>query len=302
MNIFNLNASLGVSRDKIGLLDKSVGILNDSQQRLSDNFYYQKFAYSVKGEIPYDTWRESVKSIIHPSGFKEFSDLLIYSEPSQNEVGTGKSTNMKVNLSANDSSTLVNIDSESSMYSRNNFANVYEDELLSDGSIELVYISNGIPLRSYILNKTNKVLLIDDITEQFTGSSDSNLIGRFLDASNLIDLNKEFIKEEVVAFVEYNYPTIGLSTTYSATTCKRDVGYIVDALSHDIKYNSNDKSVEAGLAYWNAGISYVANESEQTLFAYNYVRFLAQYIINNQSPPTLYQTSVSQQFNLSSTV
>ena len=298
-DIFNLNASLGVSRDKIGLLDKSVGILNDSQQRLSDNFYYQKFAYSVKGEIPYDTWRESVKSIIHPSGFKEFSDLLIYSEPSQNEVGTGKSTNMKVNLSANDSSTLVNIDSESSMYSRNNFANVYEDELLSDGSIELVYISNGIPLRSYILNKTNKVLLIDDITEQFTGSSDSNLIGRFLDASNLIDLNKEFIKEEVVAFVEYNYPTIGLSTTYSATTCKRDVGYIVDALSHDIKYNSNDKSVEAGLAYWNAGISYVANESEQTLFAYNYVRFLAQYIINNQSPPTLYQTSVSQQFNLS---
>ena len=297
-DIFNLNATLGVSRDKLGLLDKSVGILNDFQQRLSDNFYYQKFAYSVKGEIPYDTWRESVKSIIHPSGFKEFSDLVIYSDPSQNKVGSGKSTNMKVNLSANDSSTLVNIDSESSMYSRNNFANVYEDELLPDGSIETVYISNGTPLQSYILNKTNKVLLIDDITEQFSGSSDSNLEGRYLDASNLIELNKEFIQEEVVAFVEYNYPTIGLSTTYSDVTCKRDVGYIVDALAHDIKYNSNNKSVEAGLSYWNAGLSYVVNENEETLFAYNYVRFLAQYIINNQTPPTLYQTSIDQQFNL----
>ena len=294
-DIFNLNATLGVSRDKVGLLDKSVGILNDSLQRISDNFYYQKFAYSVKGEIPYDTWRESIRSIIHPSGFKEFSDLVIYSEPS---VGLGKSTSMKLGVGTNTSTTLVNIDSQSSMYTRNNFANVYEDELLPDESIERVYLYKGVSLLPYILNKTNKVVLIDDITNQFTGSSDSTLKGRFLDASNLIDLNKEFIKEEVVAFVEYNYPNIGLSTTYSATTCKRDVGYIVDALSHDIKYNSNNKSVEAGLAYWNAGVSYVANESEQTLFAYNYVRFLAEYIINNQSPPTLYQTSVSQQFNL----
>ena len=298
LNVFNLNATLGVSRDKIGLLDNSVGILNDFQQRLSDNFYYQKFAYSVKGEIPYDTWRESVRSIIHPSGFKEFSDLIIYSKPSQNQVGSGKSTNMKIDLNANASSTIVNIDNENSMLTRNNFAEVYEDELLPDGSIERVYLYSSIPLLSYVLNKTNKTVVIDDIAGQFTGSSNSSLKGRFLDASNLIDLNKEFIKEEVVAFVEYNYPTIGLSTTYSATTCKRDVGYIVDALSHDIKYNSNDKSVESGLAYWNAGISYVANESEQTLFAYNYVRFLTQYIINNQTPPTLYQTSVAQQFNL----
>lgn len=67
---FDLNSTLGVTRDKIGQIDNSVGILNDFQQRISDNFYYQKFSYSIKSEIPYDVWKESVRSIIHPSGFK----------------------------------------------------------------------------------------------------------------------------------------------------------------------------------------------------------------------------------------
>ena len=47
-SIFNLRSTLGVSRDKVGELDRSVGILNDFQQRISDNFYYQKFSYSIK--------------------------------------------------------------------------------------------------------------------------------------------------------------------------------------------------------------------------------------------------------------
>lgn len=80
---FQLNATLGVTREKIGQIDNSVGILNDFQQRISDNFYYQKFSYSIKGQIPYNVWRESVRSIVHPSGFKEFSDLVIITSPNK---------------------------------------------------------------------------------------------------------------------------------------------------------------------------------------------------------------------------
>jgi hypothetical protein len=298
-DVFNLPATLGVSRDKTSSIDFSSGILNDYSQRISDNFYYQKFSYSIKGNIPYNVWRESVRSILHPSGFKEFSDLEILTKPTLNEVNLGiaKSSDMKPRLSTSDSFTFINVDEVISLNTKKNFARVYEEDLLEDGSIQDVFFEEGIDLSSYILNKTNKVISVDDISDQFNGTSEQELRGRFADASDLLDLNREFIQEEVVSFVEFNYPNIGLSTTYNRDKCKRDVGFIVDAISHDIKYNSNNKSVESGVYYWDAGVSYVTNETEETLFAYNYVKFLSQYIINNQSPPTLYQSSVDQEFN-----
>ena len=102
-NKFNVRSTLGVSRDRIAKNDNSVGILNDFSQRISDNFYYQKFSYSIKGRVPYDTWKESVRSIVHPSGFREFCDLEVISTPT---------TNMKVKASDNSVSLLVNIDND----------------------------------------------------------------------------------------------------------------------------------------------------------------------------------------------
>ena len=37
----------------------------------------------------------------------------------------------------------------------------------------------------------------------------------------------------------------------------------------------------------------------QTIYGYNYLRFLGQYVVNNQTPPTFYQSGTTQQFNLS---
>jgi hypothetical protein len=166
---FNLDSTLGVTRDKISSLEKNVGTLNDFQQRISDNFYYQKFSYSLKGTIPYNVWRESVKSIVHPSGFREFSDLVLYAKPTEEEVivGISKSTSLKPTVLNSDSTSLVYIDTELSMYQKDNFARVYEDEIIDDVS-EKVFFDGGIVLKPYILNKTNKVLRIDDISEQFT--------------------------------------------------------------------------------------------------------------------------------------
>lgn len=296
---FNLFATLGVVRTKSASIDLTSGILNDFQHRISDNFYYQKFSYAIRGDVPYSTWRESVRSIVHPSGFQEFSDLEVFTEPTLAEVTAGfaKSTNMKPKLLSEKSVTFINIDNVSSMNIKTNFARVYEDNASPDGSVNSIFFDEGISLKPYIVNKTNKVLNIDDISSQFDGSAEQYVRGRFADASDLLELNREFIQEEVVAFVEYNYPDITSSITYSREKCKRDTGFIVDALSHDLKYNSNNKSVEAGIYYWNAGVSYVTNETEETLFAYNYVKFISQYIINNQTPPTLYQSSVNQEFN-----
>jgi hypothetical protein len=169
VNKFNLIANLGISRDKVNDFGDKVGFTNDYLQRLSDNDYYQKFSYAINSEISYDKWKEPVKSLVHPSGYKEFSDLNVIGIPTSGPVNAGiaKSTNMKVTTSS-DLALLVNIDSESSFYTKYNFVSGIDENVYEDGSTERVTIE-GAELKPYILCKTNKVISIDDISSQFTG-------------------------------------------------------------------------------------------------------------------------------------
>jgi len=160
VNKFTLNSNLEVSREKVNDFGDRVGFLNDYQQRISDNDYYQKFSYSIKSDVNYEDWKESVRSLVHPAGFKEFSDLDIIQKASNTmNVGVGDSS----------LTILANIDGYGSMNSRSNFSMVLEDDQLEDGSVERILFPEGVSLKSYILSKTNKVLKIDDISDQFTG-------------------------------------------------------------------------------------------------------------------------------------
>ena len=47
--------------------------------------------------------------------------------------------------------------------------------------------------------------------------------------------------------------------------------------------------------------SFVGVNTVETVYGYNYMRFLGQYVINNQTPPTYYQSTTPQLFNLSIT-
>jgi len=164
VNSFNIPTSVGISREKVNDFGDRNGLLNDYQQRISDNNYYQKFSYSIKSTLPYSTWRESVKSLVHPAGFKEFSDLDVVSIGS-----TILNKDISVNVLGSSLDLTINIDSEKSMYTRNNFGMVTEEDQFEDGSIQRIIFDEGIALKSYILNKTNKVIPIDDISPQFTG-------------------------------------------------------------------------------------------------------------------------------------
>ena len=270
-NKFNLPVTFNVTRDKINDFGDRVGFLNDSQQRISDNKYYQKFSYSIKGEMPYSEWKESIRSIIHPSGFKEFSDLNVISITSEGPINLGiaKSTNMKVNAINPDPFLLVNIDNNSSFYAKNNFAMVYEDDKLDDGSVERIYFTEGTALRSYILNNTNKVYNIDDISSQFTGITTN--IGGFIvglstfklkssgipifykefvgSASTIIDLennkfiipNHNFQTGQEIIYISNSGTAIGIATTsYALGTLDvvMKVGAGIGSAIYENGYNS----------------------------------------------------------------
>lgn len=252
-NTFNLRSNIGIYREKENSVGDRKGILNDYQQRISDNDYYQKFSYALKGEVPYSEWKEPVLSLIHPSGFKEFSDLDVISK---------SSNSMKVGLADTGLSLLVNIDNNISMYNRDNFTLVTEDaDNFFDGSIERFVIGAeqanvsgigqtgpifGIALKPYTLNKTNKVLDIDDISSQFNGSNSYQKlenrvifvdsfepnyigistvdlqIGDYIGLSTFIDQENTFVTEIGINSARINIPhKLNVGTASSIASVKR---------------------------------------------------------------------------------
>jgi hypothetical protein len=116
-----------------------------------------------------------------------------------------------------------------------------------------------------------------------TGYNSSYLSG-FGDARTLIRENRAFAKEELIAFIAVNFPTV----KYSKTKCRRDVGYIIDALIYDLTYGGNSQSVIAALAYFDgpgsefAGIfAESAIELTATIASYQRLKIILQQIAAN---------------------
>lgn len=105
----------------------------------------------------------------------------------------------------------------------------------------------------------------------------------FFNARTLLLANKPFVQEQVVAYVNQTYPTF----EYQQAKCFRDVGIILENVAYDTTFGGNEKSVEAGLSYYNGVTSVIAGQETQTVAAIEYINTLAQYIINNDVAPDL---------------
>jgi hypothetical protein len=122
-------------------------------------------------------------------------------------------------------------------------------------------------------------------------STDINVINAWY---NIYD-NKEFLKEEIIAWMDQTYNPN--SFQYNEEKCYRDIGLIVDAVSQDILLGGNQRSVEAGLSYWNLGFNYVQGQVTTTTMAINYAKDLALDIIANTSITPQTQTNAVQVIN-----
>ena len=113
-------------------------------------------------------------------------------------------------------------------------------------------------------------------------------------AKELLLANIPFIQAEIIAYLQSNYP----DTSYSKTTCQRDVKYITWALVYDLMYGGDQQSSYAGSQYrLNGQLQIQEYELEATLAAIGYINTLAQAIIVNDPPALLYQTSFRQYTN-----
>ena len=104
-------------------------------------------------------------------------------------------------------------------------------------------------------------------------SEDVNIINAY---DQLIG-NKTFIQEETVAFISSSWSGFN----YDQTKCKRDVGYIIDAVANDLLYSGNDKSITAGRYYYEYPSNATTSELAPTLTAVKYASGLAQKVVGN---------------------
>jgi hypothetical protein len=122
----------------------------------------------------------------------------------------------------------------------------------------------------------------------------SNTVTSFY-AFDIINANKDFIVDEVICYIDSIYNQD--SFQYNEELCYRDVGLIIDAVSQDIILGGNQKSIEAGNAYWNKGYNYVVNQTYTTTVAINYARDLALQVIANKPVTPQTQTNAVQIIN-----
>ncbi len=170
----------GIGRFKVDYsVEKNIGWSNDigkldqDNQVIPDNDYYQNLSYTVKSPITYQELRTPVNSLVHTSGLKNFAD-----------TGITSTTNFDAITSNNATTILYDIIEE------NRVDTIYDFDLVKDidvvgSSSKFLKLKNK-KLTDYIECRSNVVLKIDNINRQFSDSE-----GNPSEFVNLLELNSE---------------------------------------------------------------------------------------------------------------
>lgn len=144
------------------------------------------------------------------------------------------------------------------------------------------------------------------VTDQVVANGERSQIAGIVNAYNLLQNNKRFIQEEVVAWVNKQIvDNTGLGGiwdgfTYDNELCFRDTGYIVDSVSFDLLFGGNRQSIQAGVYYYgfSTTTSVFPNQRSMAVTAFNYLRSILDEVIEGKPVAGKYQTAVAQRTNL----
>ena len=152
-------------------------------------------------------------------------------------------------------------------------------------STQIAYIENEIDIITDIINNGPNPYYVKKPIN-LSSSSDQGDI----DAYNLLLLNRQFIQDELIAYINYWFAK---PFNYNQETCKRDTGLIVDALTQDLLFGGSSQSDFAAIQYWNQEgyTGLISVESAQTIEAINHLESLSAEIILNQTGPTVRYTT-----------
>ena len=104
--------------------------------------------------------------------------------------------------------------------------------------------------------------------------------GTWIDAANQLNQNRAFIQSETLGYIKSKFPSFTWGTLESK--CYRDIGLVVDALEHDLRFGGNEKTVKAAESYFREGtLDYISGEINATIEAFSYAVRLCKLAMRN---------------------
>ena len=104
--------------------------------------------------------------------------------------------------------------------------------------------------------------LIDPANPWDISDFGTNNIGGYIEAADLIRFNKDFIIEDVIAYINLTYPA---PFVYDEAKCRRDTGFIVDGIVKDLKAGGRSFSAENQKAYYSGAVAGQETETEDAI-------------------------------------
>src|SRR6056300_1374871 len=104
----------------------------------------------------------------------------------------------------------------------------------------------------------------------------------------LLENNKSFIQEEVVAWIQAQVDAgvVGfVGYTYNTEKCKRDTGYVIDAWLTDLRYGGNANISKVVSYYWDQDVAQVDGSRTPEIEVYKFLKdtLITNHILTNNS-------------------
>ncbi len=129
----------------------------------------------------------------------------------------------------------------------------------------------------YILEKYPYLQNIPYVNPNITAET-----GRYRDGSNLIKANRQEIIDYAFSMLEISFPSF---VNPDEEKCKRDLGFIIDAIANDLYDGGNAAIIEATKAYFDANGQLTSNgllgEQTESIYAFNRMRDWAKKAVSN---------------------
>jgi len=123
--------------------------------------------------------------------------------------------------------------------------------------------------------------------------------GAYKLAATLLVLNRSFLQEETIAWIDNRVSQGAAPFTrgfvYDSNLFKKNVGSLIDAIIFDLKYGSYNRTISAALKYYQTpeGRLAITTQLSQTLAAIDQLNVIARQCLNNATV-TVFQTDYPQ--------
>jgi len=122
------------------------------------------------------------------------------------------------------------------------------------------------------------VFSLDNSPRKFEESIKAS--NRYLDATDLIDRNKNGIAAEALRRAKVEYPALVVP---DETQCQTDVKHIISAINYDLTWGGNAATKEAAEYYYTGGtLDHIENQLKETTYAFEQARDLSIQAMRNQ--------------------